>query len=89
MNNDTSRNHLKIPKYNHPEKEDLKKDLNKKTNYSTFSKNFTINETHQCPVCNLTCNFMCQCQYNDMSCSNGHSWFIRRNGEKEIGNPHT
>jgi hypothetical protein len=40
-----------------------------------------------CPKCNQKAKFICDCDYEEMACSNGHMWYYTNNTLK-IGDPH-
>lgn len=71
-------------------KKDMTKFKTTELNDGYSMVNIEISESHICPIkdCGQTCVFICQCAYNDKRCSNGHIWYINREGEKKIGNPH-
>jgi hypothetical protein len=104
MNNNIdnmTRNRLIINGYEHPVNDKTK---NNNNIYKTLSENknvgstenkklyanynLNIDETYLCPICNMLCNFICQCTYNDKTCPNRHIWYVNRSGENVIGTPH-
>ena len=41
-----------------------------------------------CPVCKEKAIDYCDCVYSDKKCKEGHVWYIDREGETKVGNPH-
>lgn len=60
--------------------------------YATFtdkeSEQKLYKQSNICPVCRLDALYVCDCQYADKQCSNGHVWFINKNNNVSIGDPH-
>lgn len=45
-------------------------------------------DSETCPECNTPSVATCHCAYSDKKCSNGHIWYINRDGKIKSGNPH-
>uniref|UniRef100_A0A6C0LUM4 Uncharacterized protein n=1 Tax=viral metagenome TaxID=1070528 RepID=A0A6C0LUM4_9ZZZZ len=43
---------------------------------------------HVCPKCSDNDVSVCPCGYSDKTCSNGHVWYVDRDGGVRISNPH-
>ncbi len=46
------------------------------------------NTEDNCPICSDVAHKVCNCIYNDKTCSNGHTWYTARDGQVKQGNPH-
>ena len=45
-------------------------------------------EEEKCPQCESPPQRLCFCGFSDKTCSNGHTWYINRDGKVQSGNPH-
>lgn len=69
-----SSNKTDVPYKNFSQKEDLQNEIHK---------------TDICPKCNEKALYICECnRYGDMMCKNNHIWYITKDGQLSIGDPH-
>ncbi len=47
-----------------------------------------VDRTESCPVCREKVVETCHCVYSDKKCSQGHVWYVDREGKTISGNPH-
>lgn len=41
-----------------------------------------------CPVCDVKASYKCGCCLGDLMCKNGHVWYMYKNGQIALGDPH-
>lgn len=54
--------------------------------YSLSASN--SDEDNMCPSCGQYAIEVCPCVYCDKKCSEGHVWYVQRDGLVKLGNPH-
>lgn len=101
MDIENARRRLILPGYKHPEatnttRSTVYKTFSEKHNdfgntvkdkkYATMSH--YIDASEKCPECNSNIVERCQCSFSDKKCVNGHIFYVNRQGEIKIGNPH-
>lgn len=47
-----------------------------------------VDESEFCPTCREQATETCNCVYSDKRCSQGHVWYVDRQGQSIQGNPH-
>lgn len=57
--------------------------------YATYEKYVDTADVETCPVCKQVPVYSCPCIYSDKRCEQGHTWFTKRDGAVQVGNPHT
>jgi hypothetical protein len=99
---ENQRKNLQISGYQHPTKlqsktNKLYKTFNKeskekaygKSKYSEIYATFSSEKSmRQCPYCQEDALYECSCPLKDKQCSNGHVWYIDKNGVIKKGDPH-
>ena len=57
-----------------------------KSHYATFTDKDSISKV--CPDCGGNALYICDCEFNDKQCSNGHVWYIDKFGSIKRNDPH-
>lgn len=70
---------------------EAKKEAYKKPQISSCYAKFTDKDMSfelDCPKCGDKALYMCNCEFKDKQCKNGHVWFTNTNGKIQNGDPH-
>lgn len=58
--------------------------------YATFDtkQSGDVQKTDICPSCETKALYSCDCEFGDMMCTNGHMWYVQKDGKVIVGDPH-
>jgi len=58
--------------------------------YATFGNEVDteVQKTDSCPACDEKAVYSCHCEIGELMCANNHMWYVKKNGEVVLGDPH-